>query len=114
LHHIHCRYRHRNLYLPPPTSNRLSGINLAAGGTRAYTYDGAGNVLTDSRGAGYAYTYDAAGRMASMSINGIRRGNAPLEPFLILLIAGHLQIRLRRAAGHPHYDLACNHDPFGV
>jgi YD repeat-containing protein len=74
LHHIHCRYRHRNLYLPPPTSNRLSGINLAAGGTRAYTYDGAGNVLTDSRGAGYAYTYDAAGRMASMSINGVLQG----------------------------------------
>jgi YD repeat-containing protein len=55
-------------------SNRLTGINLATGGTRAYTYDGAGNVLTDSRGAGYSYTYDAAGRMASMSINGVLQG----------------------------------------
>jgi RHS repeat-associated protein len=61
-------------YTYPSTSNRLSGINLATGGTRAYTYDGAGNVLTDSRGAGYAYTYDAAGRMASMSINGVLQG----------------------------------------
>jgi YD repeat-containing protein len=61
-------------YTYPSTSNRLSGINLAAGGTRAYTYDGAGNVLTDSRGAGYSYTYDAAGRMASMSINGVLQG----------------------------------------
>jgi YD repeat-containing protein len=61
-------------YTYPPASNRLSGINLAAGGTRAYTYDGAGNVLTDGRGAGYAYTYDAAGRMASMSINGVLQG----------------------------------------
>lgn len=61
-------------YTYPPASNRLSGITLAAGGTRAYTYDAAGNVITDSRGAGYAYTYDAAGRMASMSINGVLQG----------------------------------------
>jgi hypothetical protein len=56
-------------------SNGLSGINFSAGSTRAYTYDGAGNVLTDSRGAGYAYTYDAAGRMATMSINGVLQGS---------------------------------------
>jgi YD repeat-containing protein len=61
-------------YTCPCTSNRLSSINLAAGGTRAYTNDGAGNVLTDSRGAGYSYTYDATGRRASMSINGVLQG----------------------------------------
>ena len=62
-------------YTYPLTSNRLSGINLATGGTRAYAYDAAGNVVSDSRGAGYAYTYDAAGRMATMSINGVLQGS---------------------------------------
>ena len=62
-------------YTYPLTSNRLSGINLATGGTRAYAYDAAGNVVSDSRGAWYAYTYDAAGRMATMSINGVLQGS---------------------------------------
>jgi YD repeat-containing protein len=62
------------LTAPPPASNRNSGINRATGGTRAYGYDASGNVITDSRGAGYSYTYDAAGRMASMSINGVLQG----------------------------------------
>ncbi len=52
-------------------ANRLTSIAQGGGGTRAYAYDAAGNVVSDSRGAGYAYTYDAAGRMATMSINGV-------------------------------------------
>ena len=46
-----------------------------ADGTRSFTYDAAGNVTYDNRsGQGYGYTYDTAGRMASFSLNGIRRG----------------------------------------
>jgi RHS repeat-associated protein len=55
--------------------SRLSIVAQSAGGTRAYTYDAAGNVVTDSRGAGYGYTYDAAGRMVTMSINGVLQGS---------------------------------------
>jgi RHS repeat-associated protein len=62
-------------------------------GTRAYTYDGAGNVLTDSRGAGYAYTYDSAGRMASMSINGVLQGSYRYD------FAGRQAIRVIAATG---------------
>jgi YD repeat-containing protein len=80
-------------YTYPPASNRLTGINLATGGTRAYTYDGAGNVLTDSRGAGYAYTYDPAGRMASMSINGVLQGSYRYD------FAGRQAIRVIAATG---------------
>jgi RHS repeat-associated protein len=80
-------------YTYPPASNRLSGINLAAGGIRAYTYDGAGNVQTDSRGAGYSYTYDAAGRMASMSINGVLQGTYKYD------FAGRQAVRTIAATG---------------
>jgi RHS repeat-associated protein len=54
------------------TSNHLTAIAQGAGGTRAFTYDAAGNVTFDNRsGGGYGYTYDAAGRMASLTINGV-------------------------------------------
>jgi RHS repeat-associated protein len=58
-------------YTYPLTSNRLGSISLAAGGTRAFTYDAAGNVIADNRGAGFGYTYDAAGRMSELRINGV-------------------------------------------
>lgn len=61
-------------YTYPATSNRLSSIALGAGGSRAFTYDAAGNVTLDNRtGGGYSYTYDSAGWMASFSINGVLR-----------------------------------------
>jgi YD repeat-containing protein len=58
-------------YTYPLTSNRLGSISLAAGGTRAFTYDAAGNVVSDNRGAGFGYTYDAAGRLSELRINGV-------------------------------------------
>ena len=59
-------------YAYPASSNRLSTINLALGGTRGFTYDAAGNVISEARSGGaYAYTYNAAGRMETFSINGI-------------------------------------------
>ncbi len=59
-------------YAYPLTSNRLSMINLATGGTRGFTYDLAGNVTTEARAGGaYSYTYNAAGRMSEFKINGV-------------------------------------------
>jgi RHS repeat-associated protein len=59
-------------YSYPATSNRLSMINLATGGTRGFTYDAAGNVITEARPGGtYSYTYNAAGRMAEFRINDV-------------------------------------------
>jgi YD repeat-containing protein len=59
-------------YTYPATSNRLSMINLATGGTRGFTYDAAGNVTAEARPGGtYGYTYNAAGRMSEFLINGI-------------------------------------------
>jgi RHS repeat-associated protein len=58
-------------YTYPLTSNRLGSISLAAGGTRAFTYDAAGNVIADNRGAGFGYTYDSAGRLSELRINGV-------------------------------------------
>jgi YD repeat-containing protein len=59
-----------DIYSYPSTSNRLSSIAQGAGGTRAFTYDAAGNVTFDNRTGG-GYTYDAAGRMAQLTINGV-------------------------------------------
>jgi hypothetical protein len=40
------------VYTYPATSNKLSTISLGAGGSRAFTYDNAGNVTYDNRAAG--------------------------------------------------------------
>jgi YD repeat-containing protein len=59
-------------YTYPATSNRLSSIALAAGGSRGYTYDASGNVTAEARPGGtYGYTYTAAGRVSEFKINGI-------------------------------------------
>ena len=59
-------------YAYPSTSNRLSTVTLGAGGSRAFTYDGMGDVTNEVRtGGAYSYTYDSAGRMATFSINGV-------------------------------------------
>jgi YD repeat-containing protein len=59
-------------YTYPLTSNRLSLINLATGGSRGFTYDAAGNVTAEARAGGtYGYTYNAAGRMSEFLINGV-------------------------------------------
>ena len=59
-------------YTYPGTSNRLGGITLAAGGSRAFNYDAAGNVTLDNRtGGGYGYTYNSAGRLSEFRVNGV-------------------------------------------
>ena len=61
-----------NTYNYPLTSNRLTSISLAAGGSRAFTYDAAGNTTLDNRsGAAFGYTYDAAGRMSELRLAGV-------------------------------------------
>lgn len=59
-------------YTYPTASNRLSGITLATGGTRGFTYDASGNVTAEARAGGaYGYTYDAAGRMREFRAGGV-------------------------------------------
>ena len=59
-------------YSYPATSNRLTSITLGAGGSRPFTYDGAGNVITDTRsGTVYGYTYNSAGRLSALSVGGV-------------------------------------------
>jgi RHS repeat-associated protein len=59
-------------YSYPATSNRLGTITLAAGGSRAFSYDAAGNVTLDNRtGGGYGYTYNSAGRLSEFRVNGV-------------------------------------------
>jgi len=59
-------------YSYPLTSNRLSDISEAAAPVRSFTYDSAGNVISENRlGDIYTYTYNAANRMSSMSLNGV-------------------------------------------
>ena len=52
-------------YAYPTTSNRLSSVATSTS-TRAFTYDAAGNILTDSRvGAlGMTFQYDVEGRLS--------------------------------------------------
>ncbi len=60
------------VYTYPLTSNRLSGISEAATPVRQFTYDGAGNVISENRlGDIYTYTYNAANRLSSVSLNGV-------------------------------------------
>ena len=58
-------------YTYPAANNRLSSIALGAGGSRSFTYDGAGNTVTDSRAGGTVYAYDSAGRLASVTTGGV-------------------------------------------
>ena len=50
-------------YSYPLTSNRLSDIAEAGSQVRSFTYDAAGNVISEDRlGDIYTYTYNAANR----------------------------------------------------
>jgi RHS repeat-associated protein len=54
------------------TSNRLSTITENAAAFRSYTYDGAGNILTDVRpGESFAFTYNKRNRPASVTRNSV-------------------------------------------
>ena len=53
-------------YNYPATSNKLTNITRGAATPRAFTYDGAGNILTDNRsGTTTTYTYNKRNRLAS-------------------------------------------------
>jgi RHS repeat-associated protein len=52
------------------TSNRLTAMTQNAAAFRSYTYDGAGNILTDVRpGETFAYSYNNRNRLASVTRN---------------------------------------------
>jgi RHS repeat-associated protein len=59
----------------PGTSNRLVAVTRGAMTVRAFSYDGAGNILSDSRVAtSYAYTYNNRNRLATVTVGGSLRG----------------------------------------
>ncbi|WP_284164820.1 RHS repeat domain-containing protein [Frigidibacter sp. SD6-1] len=63
-------------YAYPSTSNRLTTVSAGAGAPRAFTYDAAGNVITDQRGGlAYGYGYNAAGRLSAVSLGGVVQGS---------------------------------------
>lgn len=51
------------------TINRLHTIDLGAGGSRSLSYDGSGNITSDSNGPDFTriYAYNAANRLESLS-----------------------------------------------
>jgi RHS repeat-associated protein len=52
----------------PATSNRVSSMARNGAAFRTYTYDNAGNIITDARGATtLSYTYNKRNRLASVS-----------------------------------------------
>jgi RHS repeat-associated protein len=52
-------------------SNRLKSMTENAAAFRTYTYDGAGNIVTDVRpGESFAYTYNKRNRLVSVTRNG--------------------------------------------
>jgi YD repeat-containing protein len=53
------------------TSNRITGMSENGASFRSYTYDGAGNIVTDQRPFElYQYTYNNRNRMSSVTRNG--------------------------------------------
>ncbi|WP_162150832.1 RHS repeat-associated core domain-containing protein [Methylosinus trichosporium] len=61
-------------YAYPTTSNRLASVTPPGGTVRNFTYDAAGNVLTDSRAGalGMTFEYDVEGRLSKA-----RQTNSP-------------------------------------
>jgi RHS repeat-associated protein len=61
-------------YAYPATSSRLSSVTPPGGTVRNFTYDAAGNVLTDTRAGalGMTFEYDVEGRLSKA-----RRTNSP-------------------------------------
>ncbi len=52
----------------PTTANRMQSVVQATVTQRSFTYDGAGNLLSDARsGTTYAYTYNNANRLKTVS-----------------------------------------------
>ncbi len=57
------------------TSNRLTDMTENGAAFRSYTYDGAGNIITDVRpGESFAYVYSKRNRLASVTRNTVAYG----------------------------------------
>ncbi len=51
---------------------QVERLSLAGGGSRVFTYDASGNVISEAKPGGtHAFTYDAAGRMSAFRIGGL-------------------------------------------
>jgi RHS repeat-associated protein len=62
-------------YAYPGSSNRLTTVTRGMTTIRAFTYDGGGNILSDSRaGTSYDYTYNNRNRLATVTVGGSLRG----------------------------------------
>ncbi len=62
-------------YTYPATSNKLSATVIAAATERAFTYDGAGNIATDTRtGTAYTYAYNKRNRLNTVTVAGSLKG----------------------------------------
>lgn len=59
----------------PGGSNRLSGVTIGGTPERAFTYDGAGNIASDTRsGVKYDYAYNARNRLETVTVASSLRG----------------------------------------
>ncbi len=62
-------------YTYPTTSNRISSTVIAAATERAFTYDGAGNIASDTRnGTAYTYAYNKRNRLNTVTVAGSLKG----------------------------------------
>jgi RHS repeat-associated protein len=77
----------------PSTSNRVSSMTRNGAAFRTYTYDNAGNIITDARGATtLGYTYNKRNRLAAVSAS---LGTYIYNPFEQMIS------RVSNAAGAP-------------
>ena len=67
-------------YTYPATSNKLTSVNSTP--ARALTYDGAGNILTDSRTGGpFTFAYNKANRLKTVTVAATVRGTYTYNGF---------------------------------
>ena len=58
------------------SDNRIAGVTENGASLRSYTYDGAGNIITDTRpGETFAFTYNARNRPVTVTRNGAAYAN---------------------------------------
>jgi len=62
-------------YTLQPGTNRIAAVTSNGTPARSFTYDRAGNILTDTKGGvTTTYSYNHAGRLASLTVGGSGRG----------------------------------------
>ena len=63
-------------YVYPAASNQVSSVTQGGTTVRAFGYDAAGNITSDTRsGTAYAYTISQAGRIAQVTVGGTVKAN---------------------------------------